>query len=297
MAELELSELVDQVARLVAARLGRAEPVGFDPWDPPFIVAGNWKMNPPKGEPSDVAALLDLYVSRMAACPVSAVRSVVFPPSVLLSDLARAARHAGWRAEFGVQDLHPEPSGAHTGETSADLARMASATWALVGHSERRAAGEDDGLVASKLKAALRGGLSAMLCVGETEAERNRGVTFQVLRRQVMAALSGLALESLPPGRLAIAYEPVWAIGTGKNATASDIAEASAFIRTVAAEQLGPAWAARMRILYGGSLKPANAHELLQLADVDGGLVGGASLDVRSFSAIIRAAADCAAGD
>ncbi len=297
MAELELSELVDQVARLVAARLGAAEPRRFDPWDPPFIVAGNWKMNPPRGEGRSASELLATYVARMAAGAAgAAMRMLLFPPSLLLADLVRAAQQAGWQAEFGVQDLHPAPSGAHTGETSAALARMAGASWALVGHSERRAAGEDDGLVAAKLKAALRSGLSAVLCVGETEAERRGRVTFQVLRRQVMAALSGLAIESVPPGRLALAYEPVWAIGTGNNATPADIEEACAFIRTLAAEQLGSAWARRMRILYGGSVTEKNVEAIMQVGEVGGVLVGGASLDAERFAAIAEALAVRVAG-
>ena len=166
------------------------------------------------------------------------------------------------------------------------------AQWVIVGHSERRTLfGETDETALDRARAAQAAGLEVIYCIGETLAERDAGETFAVLERQTAT------LGALDPGHLVLAYEPVWAIGTGRNASPAQAQEAHAFLRVRMASVFDGGAAEDLRILYGGSLKPANAHELLPLADVDGGLIGGASLDVASFFAIIRAAADCAAGD
>jgi triosephosphate isomerase len=188
--------------------------------------------------------------------------------------------------------VHWEESGAFTAEVAAQILTEIGVGSAIVGHSERRQLfGETDSSALARARAAQDGGLEVIYCIGETLDERDGGDTFAILERQTAD------LGILDPDHLVLAYEPVWAIGTGRTATPAQAQEAHAFLRLQLAKLFGSDAAERVRILYGGSLKPANAHELLQLADVDGGLVGGASLDVRSFSAIIRAAADCAAGD
>ena len=179
-----------------------------------------------------------------------------------------------------------------TGEVAAPMLTEIGVGWVIVGHSERRSLfGESDETALDRARAAQSAGLEVIFCIGETLAERDAGETFAVLERQTSA------LGALDPEHLVLAYEPVWAIGTGRNATPAQAQEAHAFLRVRMASVFSGGAAEELRILYGGSLKPANAHELLPLADVDGGLIGGASLDVSSFSAIIRAAADCAAGD
>jgi triosephosphate isomerase len=186
----------------------------------------------------------------------------------------------GW----GGQDLHPEDSGAHTGDVSALHLLDWAATWVLCGHSERRAEhGETDALIAAKVAQALRHGLRPLLCVGETGEERQRGRTEEVLARQLRAAVPP---EGGPPW--ALAYEPVWAIGTGATATPELAQEAHAFLRATAADRLGDQAAGGLRILYGGSVKPDNSAALFAQPDIDGFLVGGASLDPDSFLDIIR---------
>jgi triosephosphate isomerase len=193
---------------------------------------------------------------------------------------------------IGAQNVHWESHGAFTGELAAPMLSEIGAEWVLVGHSERRTLfGETDETALDRAKAAQAVGLEVIYCIGETLAERDAGETFAVLERQTAG------LGSLDPSHLVLAYEPVWAIGTGRTATPAQAQEAHAFLRVRMASVFDGDAAEALRILYGGSLKPANAHELLSLADVDGGLIGGASLDVASFFAIIRAAADCAAGD
>ena len=198
----------------------------------------------------------------------------------------------GSRALIGAQNVHWETSGAFTGEIAAPMLAEIGIDWVIVGHSERRTLfGETDATTLARARTAQTAGLDVIYCVGETLGDRDAGRTFEVLERQTEA------LGTLDPARLVLAYEPVWAIGTGRTATAAQTQEAHAFLRVRLAALFGGEAAEAVRILYGGSLKPENAHDLLSLSDVDGGLIGGASLDVRSFSAIIRAAADCAAGE
>jgi triosephosphate isomerase len=207
---------------------------------------------------------------------------VLFPPFTLLALLAQ--RLAGSGVAWGGQDLHPEDAGAHTGDVSALHLADWGSSWVLCGHSERRADhGETDAEVAAKVAQAQRRGLIPLLCVGETAAEREAGRTERVLRTQLEAATP-------PPGGgpWALAYEPVWAIGTGRTATPGLAQEAHALLRGVVAERLGAGAAEGVRILYGGSVKPDNAADLFARPDIDGFLVGGASLDPASFLDIIR---------
>ncbi len=212
-----------------------------------------------------------------------AAEVVVFPSFPLLPAVAEAA--AGSRLALGAQDLHPEEKGAHTGDVSAPQLRDAGCVWVLCGHSERRRDhGESDELVGRKVAAAARHGLLPLLCVGERREERQAGRTFEVLERQLRGGLAGLTAR---PARLTVAYEPVWAIGTGDTATPSTAQEAHAFLRRTLSEAAGAGVAQGARILYGGSVTPENAGDLFAQPEVDGFLVGGASLDPGRFLAII----------
>jgi triosephosphate isomerase len=262
------------------ARDGLEElPARFEGGNRPLVVA-NWKMNMLAAEARDYARRLDPH-------PDTGVEVVVCPPAVLLPVLREAL---GPRSPVGLgaQDLHPEKHGAHTGEHGGPMLADAGARYVIVGHSERRAAGEDDEAVRHKLAAARRAGLVPILCVGERLAEREAGATLRVLRNQVSLALAGLATASTEPGDLAIAYEPVWAIGTGRVATAGMAQEALAFVRERVAELFSHAFAGRVRLLYGGSVNADNAEALAGMPDVDGFLVGGAGLCPDGFSSIIR---------
>lgn len=288
MPELDVAELVEAVTRQVLQRLGAAGNApavagrAYDPTRP--LVAANWKMNA-------CAEGLGPYLAGLASAD-SAVDVLLFPPAVLLAAVANGVTGAG-RPDFGVgaQDLHWEAGGAHTGEHSAALLQTAGGSWTLVGHSERRQAGETDDQVRRKIQAGLDAGLAVMLCVGESLADRRAGATFRVLRNQLLAALGGLALGPPEPARFAVAYEPVWAIGTGEVATLEQIQETAAFVRQVVAEQFDFQRARDIRVLYGGSVKPGNAGEIMACPDVNGLLVGGASLEGASFCAIVDAAA------
>jgi triosephosphate isomerase len=228
------------------------------------IVAANWKMNLLRAEAAE-------HVRKLEA-PPAGTRVVIFPSFPLIPAVAELAD----RIEIGGQDLHPEDKGAFTGDVSGAQLKDAGCTWVLCGHSERRQGhGEGDGLVARKIAAALRHGLIPMVCVGETRDERKAGETFNVLERQVRSALEPLR------GELAFAYEPVWAIGTGETATPEIAQEAHKFIRNLLGEEVP--------ILYGGSATPDNAAGLIAQPDIDGFLVGGASLDPGKFLSIIRA--------
>jgi triosephosphate isomerase len=245
------------------------------------IVAANWKMNLLRQDAERHSATL------VAGLGDSAAEVVVFPSFPLLP--AVAAGLGGSPVAWGGQDLHPEDAGAHTGDVSGPQLSDAGCTWVLVGHSERRHDhGEGDGLVARKLEAALRNDLTPLLCVGETKAERDAGETFDVLRNQLEMAFAPIAATGRPPRPFALAYEPVWAIGTGDTATPEIAQEAHRHLRGLVAEQAGDAVAEATRILYGGSVKPGNAAELFAQDDLDGFLVGGASLDAEEFLAIIR---------
>ena len=248
------------------------------------LIAGNWKMHKTVAETT--AYLEDL----IAEDPPNTVDVVCCPTFVSLPAATMIA--TGSVVGIGAQNVHWESHGAFTGELAAPMLSEIGAEWVLVGHSERRTLfGETDETALDRARAAQAAGLEVIYCIGETLAERDAGETFAVLERQTAA------LGFLDPNHLVLAYEPVWAIGTGRNATPAQAQEAHAFLRVRMASVFDGAAAEDLRILYGGSLKPANAHELLTLADVDGGLIGGASLDVASFFAIIRAAADCAAGE
>ncbi|HEX2252826.1 MAG TPA: triose-phosphate isomerase [Thermoanaerobaculia bacterium] len=255
------------------------------------LVAANWKMHHLRSDAEAFCRELMAAGSPLAAAGGAAAEVVVFPSFPLLP--AVAAGHAGGTA-LGAQDLHPADAGAHTGDVSGAQLADAGCTWALAGHSERRHDhGEDDALVAAKIGAALRHGLRPMVCVGETRDERRAGRTLDVLDRQLAAALDALPApgEAAAGTGWALAYEPVWAIGTGETATPTTAQEAHAHLRRRLAERLGAPGAAAVRLLYGGSVKPANAGELIAQPDVDGFLVGGASLDAASFLAIIAACA------
>ena len=209
----------------------------------------------------------------------------ICPPFVCLPAVVEAL--AGQSIGVGAQNLHWEKEGAYTGEISAGMLVAVGCTHVIIGHSERRQYfGETDDTVNRKLKAALAAGLTPIVCVGEVLQERESGLTEEVICRQCLRGLSGISGEEAR--RLVIAYEPVWAIGTGKTATAQIAAEAHVVIRAEAANALGKAVADGMRILYGGSVKPENAKALMSEAEIDGALVGGASLDPKSFAAIVK---------
>ncbi len=219
--------------------------------------------------------------------PASDDEIIVFPPTISLVAAARCADRDP-RVQLGVQNIHWEDAGAFTGETSAPMAVEAGATFALIGHSERRHVfGETDEEVGRKVLAARRHGLIPVVCVGETLDERKADRVEEVILGQLDAALAALGQGE---GRFLVAYEPVWAIGTGETATPTDASAAHASLRTRLRERMGPEGAASVPILYGGSVKPANAAELLSASDVDGVLVGGASLDPASLTAIAAAA-------
>ena len=243
------------------------------------VIAGNWKMH--KGPAETRAFFAALSLSGVAR----STELLVFPPAVSLST-ARQAPERDVRVQLGVQNIHWEAEGAFTGETSAGMAVAAGATFCLIGHSERRHVfGETDDDVARKIAAAGEHGLVPVVCVGETLEERRAGRVDEVILRQLDAALPAL----VDGGRFLLAYEPVWAIGTGETATPEDASAAHATLRERLENACGVAAAARVPILYGGSVKPANAAELLEADDVDGVLVGGASLDPKSFVEIATA--------
>lgn len=238
------------------------------------LVAGNWKMHLVRAEA--VALCRALATPPLPARPEVAL----FPSFPLLDAVAHELQGTG--IGLGAQDLRAEPAGAFTGDVSAAQLVDVGCGWVLCGHSERRRDhAEGDELVAKKATAALAAGLSPIVCVGETRAERHAGQAFEVLARQV---------ERLPiDPRLVVAYEPVWAIGTGENASAGTASDAQGFLRARFARRAGTAFAEALRILYGGSVTPENAPELAAAEDVDGFLVGGASLDPTRFRAIITA--------
>ncbi|HEY8039797.1 MAG TPA: triose-phosphate isomerase [Polyangiaceae bacterium] len=249
------------------------------------LIAGNWKMH--HGGPSGV----DLASALVRLAPgVPHVDVVIAPPYTALAACAHECD--GSRVEVAAQNLYPKDSGAFTGEVSAPMLVAAGCAWVIVGHSERRQVfGETDAFVAQKVAAALGGGLTPIVCVGETLAEREAGKTLEVVERQVRAVLGPVAAATRP---VAVAYEPVWAIGTGKNAGPAEAQEVHQAIRGWLG-QASVALASATRILYGGSVKPDNARDLLAAPDVDGALVGGASLDPASFGAIAQAAEALAA--
>jgi len=239
------------------------------------LVAGNWKMNGLSAGLAELSALKDALARAPASCDV-----LVCPPATLLS---RADSIVAGAFHLGGQDCHAQPSGAFTGDVSAGMLKDAGASHVIVGHSERRHYhGETDADVAAKARAAWRAGLRAIICLGETESQRTAGRQDHICAEQ----LGGSVPEGATAENTAIAYEPVWAIGTGRTPTAGDIAAMHAHLRACLAARLGEA-ASGVRILYGGSVKPDNAREILGLPNVDGALVGGASLKAADFLAII----------
>ncbi|MDX1999193.1 MAG: triose-phosphate isomerase [Thermoanaerobaculia bacterium] len=246
------------------------------------LVAANWKMHLMRGE----AELLARAVA--SAVTADGPEVVLFPSFPLLPAIASVL--TGSPVELGGQDLHAEAAGAHTGDVSGEQLVDAGCAWVLVGHSERRRDhAETDSVVADKAVAAFRAGLRPILCFGETAAERAQGGTEAVLLRQVEALL--VALADRRAEEFALAYEPVWAIGTGDTARPDQVQEAHALVRRRLQQALGEAVAAPVRVLYGGSVKPENAAELAAEPDVDGFLVGGASLDAEKFLAIMARSA------
>jgi triosephosphate isomerase (TIM) len=238
------------------------------------LVAGNWKMN---GLRASVAELARIVVG---AREIAATDILVCPPATLVAEFAATA--AGSPVRIGAQDCHAEPAGAFTGDLSAEMLKDAGASAVIVGHSERRSYHrETDGDVQSKALAARRAGLCAIVCVGETRSERDGGRALSVVGTQ----LDGSVPDGATAANLVVAYEPVWAIGSGLTPTPSDIAEMHGVVRRRLVARFATEGEG-IRILYGGSVKPANARELLHVADVDGALVGGASLKADEFLAI-----------
>jgi triosephosphate isomerase len=245
------------------------------------LIAGNWKMHETVAEAERLVAALLPHLSTADGVDVA-----VCPPFLALHAAVESTR--GSRVQVFAQTMHSEDAGAFTGEVSPAMLREIEVAGVVLGHSERRRHfGETDRALRAKVPKALQAGLEPILCVGETEAERDGGQTERTLRHQVSEALADVPEERL--GEVVIAYEPIWAIGTGRSATPEQAQEAVAFVRALAVSRR-PAEAERLRVLYGGSVKSANAAELLALPDVDGALVGGASLDAGDFAAIVAAA-------
>ena len=245
------------------------------------IVAGNWKMNK---TPAEGAALIAGIRKELGdgACPVEVV---VCPPFTGLDAAAKAL--AGSKIGLGAQNMSAEAPGAFTGEVSSGMLQELSVRYVILGHSERRTLfGETDAIVNRKTKAALAAGLTPIVCVGETLAEREGNQTDKVVTTQVCGSLAGLSAADLK--KIVVAYEPVWAIGTGKTASPAQAQEVHALIRRVLASISDAATAGTIRIQYGGSMKPDNARELMSQPDIDGGLIGGAALKADSFVAIVR---------
>lgn len=246
------------------------------------LIAGNWKMN--KTSADGVALVTDIVA---AVGKQTDVDVVVCPPFTAIESVGRKLE--GSEVKLGAQNMHFEASGAFTGEVSAPMLRAIFASYVILGHSERRTLfGETDELINKKVLAALKNQLKPIFCVGETLAERESGATLKVVQTQVERGLEGVNKDQA--ASVVVAYEPVWAIGTGKVATTEQAQEVHAFIRGLLVKLFGEAIAQKVRILYGGSMKPANAPELLAQKDIDGGLIGGAALEARSFVELVNAA-------
>jgi triosephosphate isomerase len=242
------------------------------------LIAGNWKMNGLRRSVAELKAMV-----QGARDLAGKADLMVCPPATLLAEFAATA--AGSPVAIGAQDCHPQPCGAFTGDISAEMLADAGATAVIVGHSERRTLhGETDDLVRQKALAAHRAGIAAIVCVGETKSQREGRETIAVVRRQIEGSLP----EKATAANLILAYEPVWAIGTGLTPTPADVAEVHGFLRERLASRYGAAGEG-IRILYGGSVKPSNAAELMAVAHVNGALVGGASLKAADFLAIAAA--------
>jgi len=244
------------------------------------LIAGNWKMHKTCTEATDSARSLVALTAGVANTDI-----MIAPSFTALSHVCNTV--SGSAIAVGAQNLYWEDQGAFTGEISAAMIRSTGCRYVIIGHSERRQLfGETDETVHRKIAAALENELIPVFCIGESEKEREDDLTFSVLDKQVNDGLKEMVSDDLT--RLVIAYEPVWAIGTGKTATAQQAQEVHAFVRSLVEKSFGRKLAEGMRILYGGSVKPANIVELMSMADVDGALVGGASLDAETFSRIVR---------
>ena len=245
------------------------------------IIAGNWKMNMNHKEAEELAKGI---VERVA--DVTDVEIAVCPTFTSLCTVYDVIRDTN--VSLGAQNMHWEEKGAFTGEISANMLLTLGCNYVILGHSERRTYfSETDDIIALKVKSSIESGLTPIVCIGETRKERERGITEKVVETQFIGAFGELSSEMFD-GTI-IAYEPVWAIGTGLTATTEQAQEVHAFIRKLLKEMFGTDVAEKTRIQYGGSMKPSNARELLHEPDIDGGLIGGASLDVESFNGIIRA--------
>ncbi|MGE9289723.1 MAG: triose-phosphate isomerase [Puniceicoccales bacterium] len=248
-----------------------------------YLIAGNWKMNKNAAEGVE---LTEDIVSQLGN--ETSVGVVICPPFTALESVGKTINESN--IQLGAQNMNPEASGAFTGEVSAEMLRSLFVTHVILGHSERRALfAEDDAFINKKVLAALASNLKPILCVGETLEERESDKTIDIVSAQVREGLKGVTVEQAES--VIIAYEPVWAIGTGKTATPEMAQEVHKSIRSVLAELVGTEKADKIRILYGGSMKPENADELLAQPDIDGGLIGGAALVARSFVGIVEAAA------
>ncbi|MFH1681794.1 MAG: triose-phosphate isomerase [Candidatus Eisenbacteria bacterium] len=246
------------------------------------LIAGNWKMNLTRETSVDLAAEVRLFVEEKGID-----HEVLLAPPFPYLEAVRGVIE-GSRVLLGAQDVSFHPPGAFTGEVSAEMLLDLGCARTIVGHSERRESGETDEIVHAKARRAADLGLGIILCVGEREEERARGEEKRIVERQLRSALAGFAPPDVEE-RVVVAYEPVWAIGTGKTATAGDAEEMHRFARGVLSGLFGEGAARSVRVLYGGSVKPSNAAELLREEDIDGALVGGASLDGASFAAILSA--------
>lgn len=245
------------------------------------LIAGNWKMN---GLLADGVSLAKGVATEVKALGKLDKEFLICPPFTLLTSVKKALR--GAKVALGAQDCHFNVKGAHTGDISPAMLTDVGCTYVILGHSERRADHkESNELINKKAVAAYAQGLKAIICIGETEAERDAGKTIDVCTKQILGSVP----ENATSVNTVIAYEPVWAIGTGKTPTSKDVQEVHAAIRKVLAKKLGKGNANKMRILYGGSVKPSNAKEFLSLPDVDGALIGGASLKVEDFLGIAKA--------
>jgi triosephosphate isomerase len=244
------------------------------------LIAGNWKMFKTAAEAVETAGRLVDLVADTAGVDI-----MIAPAFTALDPVSKIV--TGTRVALGAQNLHWEKQGAYTGEISAQMLTASGCRYVIIGHSERRQYfGETDDTVNRKIRAALDADLLPVLCVGETEGEREAGQTLSVLDKQVKKGLKGYVPEDL--STLIIAYEPVWAIGTGKTASRDQAQEVHQYIRSLIETAFSPVLAASLRILYGGSVKPGNITDLMEMPDIDGALVGGASLEADSFSQIVK---------
>lgn len=245
------------------------------------VIAGNWKMNK---TPAEAAALIDEMVPLVAGADCDVVVCVPYVDIPIAVEMS-----SGTNILLGAQNVHYEARGAFTGEISAGMLMELGVEYAIVGHSERRQYfGETNDTVNRRARAAVNAGLTAIICVGESLAQREQGVTTELVRLQTRIALGGFSAAEMK--KVIIAYEPIWAIGTGRTATAAQAQEVCAVIRNLVLEMYGPVVAEGLTIQYGGSMNAANAAELLAQPDVDGGLIGGASLKPADFGAIVKAA-------